>query len=167
MIFFLSGRRGSNPRHSAWKADALPTELLPLIKFWIFTPVGKRLQIYNKNSKLQILFKNCGESRIRTCEVSRQRSYSPSHLAALVSPQFFLNILSLQRDSNPRPRDYKSRALANWAMEAKDFKRTTNLYLYPFCECKYRTFFWNLQNYFKLFFIFFSTQFLFSWLTAF
>ncbi len=27
--FFLSGRPGSNRRHSAWKADALPTELLP------------------------------------------------------------------------------------------------------------------------------------------
>ena len=27
----LSGRRDSNPRPSAWKADALPTELLPLI----------------------------------------------------------------------------------------------------------------------------------------
>ena len=26
---FLSGRRGSNPRPSAWKADALSTELLP------------------------------------------------------------------------------------------------------------------------------------------
>ncbi len=26
---FLSGRRGSNSRPSAWKADALPTELLP------------------------------------------------------------------------------------------------------------------------------------------
>ena len=26
---FKSGRRGSNPRPSAWKADALPTELLP------------------------------------------------------------------------------------------------------------------------------------------
>lgn len=25
----LSGRRGSNPRPSAWEADALPTELLP------------------------------------------------------------------------------------------------------------------------------------------
>src|SRR5690606_30176549 len=24
-----SGRRDSNPRHSAWEADALPTELLP------------------------------------------------------------------------------------------------------------------------------------------
>ena len=28
---FKSGRRGSNPRPTAWKADALPTELLPLI----------------------------------------------------------------------------------------------------------------------------------------
>ena len=29
----LSGRRGSNPRPSAWKADALPTELLPQFLF--------------------------------------------------------------------------------------------------------------------------------------
>ncbi len=27
-----SGRRGSNSRHLAWKANALPTELLPLLK---------------------------------------------------------------------------------------------------------------------------------------
>ena len=27
----LSGRRGSNPRPLAWKANALPTELLPLL----------------------------------------------------------------------------------------------------------------------------------------
>ena len=27
----LSGRRGSNPRPLAWKANALPTELLPLV----------------------------------------------------------------------------------------------------------------------------------------
>ena len=27
------GRRGSNPRPSAWKADALPTELLPQFSF--------------------------------------------------------------------------------------------------------------------------------------
>ena len=36
----LSGKWGSNPRPSAWEADALPTELLPLvsaakIKFFI------------------------------------------------------------------------------------------------------------------------------------
>ena len=29
----LSGRRGSNPRPLAWKANALPTELLPLFSF--------------------------------------------------------------------------------------------------------------------------------------
>src|SRR5262249_12824813 len=28
--FFWSGKRGSNPRPSAWEADALPTELFPL-----------------------------------------------------------------------------------------------------------------------------------------
>ena len=33
LVIFLSGRPGSNRRHSAWKADALPTELLPL-KLW-------------------------------------------------------------------------------------------------------------------------------------
>ena len=27
-----SGKPGSNRRHSAWKADALPTELLPQLK---------------------------------------------------------------------------------------------------------------------------------------
>ena len=29
----MSGRRGSNPRPLAWKANALPTELLPLFSF--------------------------------------------------------------------------------------------------------------------------------------
>ena len=34
LVIFLSGRPGSNRRHSAWKADALPTELLPHIVLW-------------------------------------------------------------------------------------------------------------------------------------
>ena len=36
LVIFLSGRPGSNRRHSAWKADALPTELLSLfiLLFW-------------------------------------------------------------------------------------------------------------------------------------
>ena len=33
-----SGRRGSNPRHSAWEADTLPTELLPLGRAAILAP---------------------------------------------------------------------------------------------------------------------------------
>ena len=41
-----SGKRGSNPRPSAWKADALPTELFPRVgneaggEWWIRTTVG-------------------------------------------------------------------------------------------------------------------------------
>ena len=45
---YWSGRRDSNPRHSAWKADALPTELLP----------------------------HGGEGRIRTYEGISQQIYS-------------------------------------------------------------------------------------------
>ena len=42
----------------------------------------------------------------------RQQIYSLPHLATLVTTQTFL-FLSLLSDSNHRPRDYKSRALAN------------------------------------------------------
>ncbi len=60
-----SGRRDSNPRPSAWKADALPTELLPP-PLW--------------------LKKYRGESRIRTYEGESQQIYSLPQLTALVSP---------------------------------------------------------------------------------
>jgi hypothetical protein len=94
----VSGRRDSNPRPSAWKADALPTELLPHLSC-LFS---------------QQEFPFCGESRIRTYEVERQQIYSLPQLAALVSPlSFWNNIVSQWRDSNPRPADYKSAALAN------------------------------------------------------
>ena len=53
-----SGRRDSNPRPSAWKANALSTELLPH-------------------------FQPCGQRWIRTTEVIRQQIYSLPHLATL------------------------------------------------------------------------------------
>ena len=61
----------------------------------------------------------CGESRIRTCEGKNQQIYSLSSLAAWVSPQIkYFKELSRWRDSNPRPADYKSAALASWATSA-------------------------------------------------
>ena len=54
-----SGRRGSNPRPSAWKANALSTELLPHLYF-------------------------CGQGWIRTTEGISQQIYSLPHLATLV-----------------------------------------------------------------------------------
>ena len=58
MTTFESGRRVSNSQPIAWKAIALPIELLPLF---------------------------CGQWWIRTTEVERQRIYSPPHLATLVT----------------------------------------------------------------------------------
>ena len=47
----MSGRPGSNRRHSAWKADALPTELLPhwLKDIKIFTIVLRNENPISKN----------------------------------------------------------------------------------------------------------------------
>ncbi len=56
-----------------------------------------------------------GRRWIRTTEGIRQQIYSLPHLATLVfaRPVFADFSLSLLSDSNQRPRDYKSRALAN------------------------------------------------------
>ena len=59
-----SGRRGSNPRPSAWKANALSTELLP--------------------HSCQSCHSDCGQRWIRTTEGVSQQIYSLPHLATLV-----------------------------------------------------------------------------------
>ena len=81
-----SGKRGSNPRPSAWKADALSTELLPR------NICTKRLQTNQDISLLKgtsrpvcILSLNCcGQRWIRTTEGVSQQIYSLPHLATLV-----------------------------------------------------------------------------------
>ena len=59
----------------------------------------------------------CGSRWIRTTEGENQQIYSLPHLAALEYSQFYYFKVqlfsSLLSDSNQRPRDYKSRALAN------------------------------------------------------
>ena len=64
----------------------------------------------------------------------------------------YVLILSRQRDSNPRPRDYKSRALANWAMPA----------FLSYRAQKYNKF-WNLQNFWEFFLWFLMKYFLRCW----
>ena len=83
----LSGRRDSNPRPSAWKANALPTELLPLISIII-----------------------SGESRIRTYEGVHQQIYSLPQLATLVFPRFCKSVaLFLKRCKSIKfPRKHKA-----------------------------------------------------------
>ena len=83
-----SGKRDSNPRPSAWKADALPIELFPhLLKFWWG----------GEDSNLRRL--------------SRQ-IYSLIPLTTREPPLTNLNFLwSWREDLNLRPADYKSAAL--------------------------------------------------------
>ena len=64
--FSLSGRRGSNPRPTAWKAVALPTELLPQYL----------------NPRVQVV----GRGGFEPPKLSQQ-IYSLPHLATLVSPR--------------------------------------------------------------------------------
>ena len=77
----MSGRRVSNSQPIAWKAIALPIELLPLEQFAVSSlqfRVTTNCKLETANSKL---FR--GQEWIRTTEVERQRIYSPLHLAAL------------------------------------------------------------------------------------
>ena len=82
----------------------------------------------------------CGESRIRTCEGKNQQIYSLSSLAAWVSPRIkYFKELSRWRDSNPRPADYKSAALASWATSA--ISAIANGFIYFFLKKNYGFYF--------------------------
>jgi hypothetical protein len=52
VTLFMSGKRGSNPRPSAWEADALPTELLPHWSFFVMP-------------KVMIIFPLCNEKMLK------------------------------------------------------------------------------------------------------
>jgi hypothetical protein len=75
-----SGRRGSNPRPTAWKAVALPTELLPLVK-----PASARAEAFRTlpaSAQAEGTgHKTCGQGWIRTTELRRGQIYSLLPLA--------------------------------------------------------------------------------------
>ena len=102
-----SGRRGSNPRPTAWKAVALPTELLP--RYYIFKRTFDHLSLsFNGLRPPRINFGGLsGQGWIRTTELRRGQIYSLLPLATWLLALH----LSQRRDSNPRPADYKSAAL--------------------------------------------------------
>src|SRR5882762_295934 len=112
-----SGRRDSNSRPSAWKADALPTELhppetLPIVNFQL--PIRKpskqesnrQLAIENRQS----LWCRGQDSNLR--RALARRVYSPVPLTTRPPLHALSNgCWSRRRDLNPRPSDYKSDAL--------------------------------------------------------
>ncbi len=73
----MSGRRGSNPRPTAWKAVALPTELLPLITKFASTICGQKL-LYPTNKLKKWAEK---DSNLRTRERTDLQSVAFSRSA--------------------------------------------------------------------------------------
>ncbi len=110
----LSGRRGSNPRPTAWKAVALPTELLPLFKH----PASAQAEnagLHPDSAQAEDTGRQTrGQGWIRTTELVRGQIYSLLPLATWLLahiPGEYSPLRSQRRDSNPRPADYKSAAL--------------------------------------------------------
>ena len=107
IVVNLSRWRDLNPRPLPYQGSALPLSYIGNLS-------GRR----GSNSRpsawkadalsTELLPQLCGRRWIRTTEGINQQIYSLPHLATLV---FALS--SLLSDSNQRPRDYKSRALAN------------------------------------------------------
>ena len=96
----MSGKRGSNPRPPAWKASALSTELFPRINHdfrdgYVFFVGADGFEPPKVKT-----------SRFTVCPIWPLWNTPNTYFKVLL----FLSLLS---DSNQRPRDYKSRALAN------------------------------------------------------
>ena len=123
-------RKYSTPElhRQLWAGDGTQTRDPQLGRLMLYQLSYSRLLFFKISVKktrhtIWLILTLCGERRIRTSEVVRQQIYSLPHLAALESPQnrfWYVKNLFLSRmsDSNWRPRDYKSRALANWANSA-------------------------------------------------
>ena len=89
--FLKSGRRGSNPPPEAWKASALPNELLPQkpaslqVEKWQLLYNLPTYQLINPPfNQFTTLLWGEEDSNLRRL---RQQIYSLPHLTALVSPR--------------------------------------------------------------------------------
>src|SRR5690554_1493734 len=117
-VISKSGRRGSNSRHSAWKADALPTELLPHCTF---------------------LKSSCDFSKSgRRGSNSRHSAWKADALPTELLPRFTIFKSSFdfsksgRRGSNSRHSAWKADALPTELLPHLQF-----LNLCLICECKY------------------------------
>ncbi len=129
-IDFWSGKRDSNPRPSAWKADALATELLP--RFFLCplsrspdtafggerrvrTSVGVRRQIYSLLPLATRASPHCPVEQSATNRSSRGTNqitgWTFGRPPSVDFPRTSTRPWSWRRDLNPRPADYKSAAL--------------------------------------------------------
>ena len=130
--FLLSGRRGSNPPPIAWKAIALPNELLPHLEFWYFVGEGG------------LEPPNSSEDRFTVCCNCR---YATPPVWCPIAQYRERRTPSRWRDSNPRQADYKSATLPTELHRLLSTFQTTLSFLELRLQKYY--FFLNRQTFFE------------------
>ena len=119
LVASQSGRRVSNPRRPAWKAGALPTELLPRIRCLLQPSLlmqpwtGKDSNLRSQWRQIYSLFPLTAREPVPKIHVLR------SDVANVVC----IAERSWRWDSNPQPADYKSAALPlSYASEQRHYR---------------------------------------------
>ena len=97
-----SGRRGSNPRPSAWKADALPTELLPQSCFKIAISQNCSFKTKARSSSLSGSWWEKMDSNHRRYKPADLQSAPFGHSGIL--PKFFKNFEPMEGIEPTTPR---------------------------------------------------------------
>ena len=112
--FKWSGKRDSNPRPSAWKADALPLSYSRILAIradvWLPNSLRPNQDAINHAPATNAITNIWWRGKDSNLRRQSQRVYSPTPLATWVPLRTSLS-WSHRRDSNPRPTDYKSVAL--------------------------------------------------------
>ena len=155
----MSGRPGSNRPPEAWKATALPNELLPLIKFWRFedlvisqsqkTSITKNISFSNHQIDVSSNW-FCGQSRVRTYVLVREQIYSLPPLTTRPSAHFFrwqINRLTSWKENHVNLSTFK---LINFAPEPKTGVEPATYWLQISCSTNWATSAYLLKELFKI-----------------
>ena len=99
----MSGRPGSNRRHSAWKADALPTELLPhgskYIIFFYFGGVKYTIQEVLAKDTISIRHQMLRQGLpVSSCHFEKDNDPQSHHWAALIGYQMVGILSSMENE---------------------------------------------------------------------
>ena len=115
----MSGRPGSNRRHSAWKADALPTELLPhsskYIIFFYFGGVNLSILNITAENTLPIRQQMLRQGRpLSDCHFDKDKAPSTRHWGAFANEELvgILSAMENPLETQPEQMAFQFRGMA-------------------------------------------------------